>query len=364
MKALTLMTGILLSISASAQVSERLDKAIGKSVKPGGPGIALRIESNGNIIYNKGFGLANTETKTRITPETNFRMASVSKQFTAMAMLLLEKDGKLSMEDPLVKYLPEIPRRVGEKVLLRHLLTHSSGLIDYESLIDDGIKEQLLDADVLRMLNSQDTTYFEPGTRFRYSNSAYCLMTLIVERVSGLSYPAFIEQRIFTPLGMSSSRVYEGRAQIPQRAMGYATNKQGKIIFSDQSLTSATKGDGGVYTSLTDYALWSAALRNNTLINLSAVSRRLNFKIDEVAESYYNAGWFLDTAASDATFFHSGSTCGFSTFSIQIPERQVSIVYFSNLANNDEPFREIMNILAEADLLKPDRIMSLHALTR
>ncbi|HEY1024550.1 MAG TPA: serine hydrolase domain-containing protein [Sphingobacteriaceae bacterium] len=364
MKAFVIMIlGTLLSVSATAQLTEKLDDIINKNVKAGGPGIALHIETGGKTIYNNGFGLANTETTTPITPATNFRMASVSKQFTAMAILLLEKDGKLSLEDQLAKYLPEIPSPVGEKVLLRHLLTHSSGLIDYEALMDENIKQQLLDADILKILEKQDTTYFEPGSRFRYSNSAYCLMTLIVERVSGQNYPAFIEQRIFKPLNMASSRVYQTNAQIPNRAMGYATDKNGKVYFSDQSLTSATKGDGGVYTSLTDYAKWSAALRNNTLINLSAVSKRLNYEIAELPDSYYNAGWFLDDS-DKTTFFHSGSTCGFSTFSIQIPEQQVSIVYFSNLANNEKPFRDIMDILAEMKIVKPGRIMSLHTLTR
>lgn len=364
MKAFPAMVfGILLSVSASAQLAGRLDAVIKKHVKAGGPGIALRIETAGQTIYNKGFGAANTESQTPITPETNFRMASVSKQFTAMALLLLEKDGKLSLEDPLTKYLPEIPSPVGEKVLLRHLLTHSSGLIDYEALMDDSITEQLLDQDILTILQKQDSTYFEPGTRFRYSNSAYCLMTLIIERVSNQKYPAFIETKIFKPLGMTASRVYEKSAQIPKRAMGYATNKSGSIVFSDQSLTSATKGDGGVYTSLTDYAKWSAALRNNTLIDLPAVLKRLNFRIAEVPDSYYNAGWFLENS-DKTTFFHSGSTCGFSTFSIQIPEQQVSVVYFSNLAGNEQPFREIMEILAETKVIKPETIMTLHSLTR
>ena len=364
MKAFPMMiAGILLSLNTSAQLPKLLDEAIQKHTQNGEPGIALRIEKDGKVLYSSGHGLADTKTRAPITPNTNFRMASVSKQFTAMAILLLEQDGKISMDDPLSKFFPEIPVRVSGKIKLRHLLNHSSGIIDYESLMSDTIKEQLSDEDVLNMVKTQDSTYFEPGTRFRYSNSAYCLMTLIIEKVSGNIFPDFIKERIFQPLEMKSSMIYRADAEIDQRAMGYARDNRGRIQPSDQSLTSATKGDGGVYTSLNDYAKWIDGLRNNKLINFHKAMEKLKFPITEVPGSSYTAGWFVKSNSPD-TFFHSGSTCGFSTFSIQVPSGNLSIVYFSNVAGNEQPFIDIVQILEQNGLTDLSEVMKLHALTR
>lgn len=165
MKALiSLFYGIFLSVPLFAQLSARLDSVMKSHIENPGPGIALYVETGGKVLYKNAFGLANTSTGSLVDLQTNFRMASVSKQVTAMGILLLEKTGKLSFDDPLIKFLPEIPKHVSEKVLLRHLITHSSGILDYEALMDKNLSEQLLDRDILEMLKKQDTTYFEPGT--------------------------------------------------------------------------------------------------------------------------------------------------------------------------------------------------------
>lgn len=358
-----MIAAILLTFNASAQLTRDLDKVFKKHVIIGEPGIALRIEMDGKILYNNGFGLLETKNGTKITPGTNFRMASISKQFTAMGILLLEQDGKLSTKDRLIKYFPEIPGPVSEKVTLEHLLSHSSGIIDYEALMSDSIQGQLSDQDVLDMIKTQDSTYFEPGTRFRYSNSAYCLMSLLIEKVSGKTFPEFIRERIFVPLKMNNSVVYQANAQITNRAMGYSRNNSGGIIPSDQSLTSATKGDGGVYTSLNDYARWIDGLQNHKLINFPKSTQKLKFPIAESPGSFYNAGWFVKSLSPD-TLFHSGSTCGFSTFSIQVPSQKLSIVYFSNIAGNEQPFVEILYALSRNGMGDFSGVMSLHALTR
>ncbi|WP_405516450.1 serine hydrolase domain-containing protein [Spirosoma sp. KNUC1025] len=217
-----LVAGLLfMSTLAVAQLPERLDSLMRATTKPNEPGAALLVVSQGKTIYRNGYGLANSESKTAITPETNFRMASVSKQFTAMGILLLEKDGKLSLNDPLSKFFPEFNAHVGQKVHIHHLLTHSSGILDYEALMDPQQREQLLDADVLALLKNKDSLYFEPGTQFRYSNSAYCLLALLIERVSAKPFADFIRQRIFQPLNMVTSTVYEAGKPITNRAMGY-----------------------------------------------------------------------------------------------------------------------------------------------
>ncbi len=353
----------LLGAQAQAQISRDLDRILREQTGPEQPGLALRVESAGRVIYSKGFGLADPPHNTPITSRTNFRMASVSKQFTAMAVLLLEQEGKLSREDRLSRYFPEIPAAVADRILIRHLLTHSSGIRDYESLMSDSISTQLSDRDVLDLVKTQNSTYFEPGSSFRYSNSAYCLLSLLVERVSGIPYPRFARERIFGPLGMKHTLIYEAGQKIPNRAMGYARNDQGNLIPSDQSLTSATMGDGGVYTSLEDYSRWIRALRSNRLPDLGRLASSLNQPIRELPEAFYTAGWFMKRI-SPAAFFHSGSTCGFSNFVIERPEDGLSVVYFSNIAGNESPFSAILKVLSDHGITGLEPLMELHALTR
>lgn len=351
------------TLSNYAQVKKHLDNAINNSIHANEPGLALYVESQGKVIYKKGFGLADTETNLKISPKTNFRLASVSKQFTAMCILLLEKDNKLSLNDPISKFFPELPKNPNTKILLRHLITHTSGIMDYEELMDNLSKIQLLDKDVLNLIKTQNKTYFEPGNLFRYSNSAYALLALVVERVSGKSFPDFMKERIFKPLGMKNSMVYEKGTQIPNRSIGFARNKDGQLYKNDQSTTSAVKGDGGVYCSLNDYKKWTHALWNNTLIDMDSAINQVKIPIKEVSSSYYGPGWFYFVKGYRA-WFHSGSTCGFSTFSINIPESKTSIVYFSNIAGNSETFKKILEVLEQEGIANPSEVFKLHQLTR
>lgn len=363
MKYIFLFIGIMLAQSSSAQIEKGLDSILNKSIGINEPGIALYIENDGKILYNKGLGTWGDNSDKVLNPNTNFRLASVSKQFTAMCILLLEQDKKLSFDDPISRYFPELPKSIADKITVRNLIVHNSGIIDYEEVMDNSITKPLLDLDVLYILSKQEKTYFNIGTEFRYSNSAYALMALIVERVSGKSFPQFMKERIFKPLKMKNSMVYEASTKIPNRSYGFAKDKNGNIYPNDQSLTSAIQGDGGVYTSLNEYKKWTHALWNNTLLDLSSVLKRLNSPIKEVTNSYYGPGWFYFESEKPA-LFHSGSTCGFSTYSINIPSQKTSIVYFSNLAGNSEPFKKILEFLKSEGIENPADVFTLHQLTR
>jgi len=343
------------------RLSTRLDSLI-HTYPAGEPGFAVSIEKKGFVLYRNVTGLADKTTGMTLDTSSNFRMASVTKQFTAMGIFLLQKEGILSFDDPLSRWLPQLPSGVGHTVLIRHLLTHTSGLLDYEWLIPDSQTRQVLDIDVLQLLASHDSTYFQPGTRFRYSNSGFCLLALIIERASHRSFAAFIREKIFSPLHMDHSTVYEDGHPIDHRAMGYAQDSTGHVYASDQGVTSATKGDGGVYTSISDYARWMKALQNNTLIQLAPLLRRLRMPIVRMPESYYAGGWFM-TGTSPLILFHSGSTCGFANFVIQLPGDEWSIIYFSNLAGNTAPFRAMVRILREEGVADLSTVFKLHDLT-
>jgi len=297
-------------------------------------GASLIVIKDGKAVVRRGFGYANMEEHTKAGPETNYRLASVSKQFTAASILLLKQDGKLRLEDPVRKWLPELPASDG-KITLRNLLTHTSGLIDYEDLIPADRTAQIDDNDVLHMIAAQNRLYFEPGSAHRYSNGGFVLLGLVVERASGMGLADFMKKRIFQPLTMEHTLMYEhGRGpEVANRAYGY-TETDGKWIRTDQSVTSATRGDGGIYSSVDDLARWDAALYTDKLLN--AESRKLAFTPTEpIADPDvdFGFGWRL----SGDTVWHSGESIGFNNVIIRWPKQHVAVIILTN-RNEFQPY--------------------------
>jgi CubicO group peptidase (beta-lactamase class C family) len=300
------------------------------------PGAAVMVIKSGQPVLVKAYGLANLETKVACSTNTNFRLASVTKQFTAMTILILAEEGKLSLDDKITKFFPEFPD-YGKQISVRHLLTHTSGIIDYEDVIPTGTTIPVIDRDVLMLLLKQNKTYFTPGAEFRYSNSGYALLTLIVESVSGKKFPAFLNEHVFKPLGMNHSLAYEaGVSAVPNRAFGYGQNGEA-FEFSDQSLTSAVLGDGGVYSSLVDLMKWDQALYTDKLVSrkmlqdaFSIHSSKSDFK-----ESGYGYGWYIGEHRGVKEVWHYGSTCGFSTKIERFPEKNLTVILLTNRRNAD-----------------------------
>ncbi|MBL7977010.1 MAG: beta-lactamase family protein [Bacteroidetes Order II. Incertae sedis bacterium] len=354
-------------MALSQSLPQKLHAVLDAHFTPHEPGVALLVMDAGKVIFSKGYGTAYTGKPMAITPKTAFRMASVSKQFTAIAVLLLEKQGSLRLSDRLSHYFPELPAW-SEQVTIRHMITHTSGMIDGESLLADETGRvlwenpqvykllgadyqrlrQIEDRDHLRLLQVVDSTYFAPGSQFRYSNSAYCLLTLIVEKTAKMPFSAFLMEKVFKPLEMKGAMAFQPPVRIPNRAFGYVRRGPEKWHFNDQSQTSATLGDGGVYLSLNDYARWYSALLNNTPIPLKKVHETL-FSVAG-PQHRYGAGWFFDADM----WFHSGSTCGFSTFVIAMPASGKLVAWFSNRADDHAAFRKIQTLLVKEGFLKED----------
>ncbi|NJO13252.1 MAG: beta-lactamase family protein, partial [Gammaproteobacteria bacterium] len=298
------------------------------------PGAALLILKDGEPVVRKGYGLANLEERTPVTAQTNFRLASLTKQFTAACILLLVEEGKVGLADPVRRWFPSLPD-AANGITVRHLLTHTSGLIDYEDVIPATLSRQLRDADVLQLLEHQDRTYFVPGTAYRYSNSAYALLALLVERASGKTFAAFLRERIFQPLKMTGTVAHEeGISHVAHRAFGYS-EEHGRWIRTDQSQTSAVLGTAGVYASLDDLAKWDAALYDERL--LKAHSLRLAFAAATATDDpaiAYGMGWRI----SGETLWHSGETQGFRNVIVRFPARRLTVVMLTN-RNDPEPYR-------------------------
>ncbi|MDX1584627.1 MAG: serine hydrolase domain-containing protein, partial [Thermoanaerobaculia bacterium] len=291
------------------------------------PGASLLVMRAGRSIVSRSWGYADLEERVPATPATNYRLASVTKQFTAASILLLTEDGRLSIDDPIAKWLPSLPPAT-EEVTIRHLLTHTSGLIDYEDLIPESATEQVHDEDVLDLLEREDRLYFEPGSSYRYSNSGYSLLALIVERASGLSFAEFLRERIFQPLEMSRSvALEEGISTVPNRAYGYSRSEDG-WTRDDQSITSAVLGDGGIYSSIDDLSKWDAALYDDRL--LSDESRRLAFTPAVVTDRpgvAYGFGWRIE---EDGLMWHTGETRGFRNVILRDSANRLTIVILTN----------------------------------
>jgi CubicO group peptidase (beta-lactamase class C family) len=305
------------------------------------PGASLLVVKDGVPLVARGMGRSDLEAGIAANPQTNYRLASVSKQFTAAAILLLLQDGKLALDDAARKWLPALPPET-EAITLRHLLTHTSGLIDYEDLMTEPYAGQIRDAGVLALLAQEHRLYFAPGTAYRYSNSAYALLSLIVERASGMDYPSFLQNRIFKPLGMTHTLAFvDGRATVPQRAFGYSW-ADGYWQRTDQSSTSAVLGDGGIYSNIDDLAKWDAALYDDRL--LTDTSRALAFspQVEVTGEGYqahYGFGWRM----TGDTQWHSGETIGFRNVIVRWPAQHLSVVLLTN-RNDPEPYKTALAI--------------------
>ncbi|WP_246455145.1 serine hydrolase domain-containing protein [Thermomonas brevis] len=305
------------------------------------PGASLLVLRDGEAVMRRGYGRSDLERSVETGPATAYRLASVSKQFTAAAVLLLAQGGKLAIDDPVRKWLPSLPRE-DEAITLRHLLTHTSGLIDYEDLMAEPYDGQIRDAGVLALLEQEHRLYFAPGSAYRYSNGAYALLSLIVERASGMAYPEFLRERIFRPLNMHDTLAYvEGGPAVPHRAWGYS-EIDGRWQRTDQSSTSAVLGDGGIYSTIDDLARWDAALYDDRL--LSDASRALAFgpQVEVTGEGYeahYGFGWRI----TGETLWHSGETIGFRNVIVRWPKRHLTVVLLSN-RNDPEPYRTALEI--------------------
>jgi CubicO group peptidase (beta-lactamase class C family) len=301
------------------------------------PGASVIVIRDGRVLYERAYGLANLSPATPATPATDYRLASLTKEFTALSIMLLARDGKLRYDEPISYLLSGLPSHL-KPLTVRQLLTHTSGVWDYEDLIPDTQTAQVSDADVLAMIARKDTLYFPPGTKFQYSNTAYVLLGLIVERTSGVPFPKFLEERVFKPAGMTRTLLFEtGGPAVPLRAYGY-TPDSGASTFkaTDQSVTSATRGDGGIYSSVQDLAKWSEALSGDRLLDQGRLAEGFSSGVlTDGTKTGYGFGWYVDTFRGARRLWHHGETSGFRNTIVRFPELHAAIVVLSNRNGGD-----------------------------
>ncbi len=311
------------------------------------PGASAILISDGRVVYRAAFGAADLEAQVACTPATSYRLASVSKQFTAMAVVLLAERGLISYDDQITRFFADAPPAWG-RISVRQLLTHTSGLPDYEELIPADATVPVLDADVLELVQRERRLYAPPGTAFQYSNTGYCLLALIVERVAGRPFAAFLREEIFAPLGMAAVAYEAGRSQIANRAYGYSRRGAG-FVRTDQSITSSTLGDGGIYASVDDLALWDAALAEERLVSARALEAAFAPAVAlPDGSGGYGFGWYIGARRGLRLAYHTGETVGFRTAIVRYLDRRLTAAVLCN-RSDAEPIA-LAHALADAAL--------------
>ncbi len=304
---------------------------VGKDYSPSEPGAVVIIIKNGQILYRQGTGLANLEHRIPIEPDMPFHLASLTKPFTATAILMLEEAGQLALNDPITRFLPDYP--LGETAItIEHLLTHTSGIQNYTELPEWwAVHRQDLSVPELIGLFMSKPPVSAPGTRWAYSNSGYALLGAVIEKISGKPYGKFIEERIFAPLGMRHS-YYDGTSSrvIPKLVSGYSGQGPG---YSHAEYLSYTQvyAAGGLIATVDDLADWYIALCNGQMIQKTSLQRAWNpYILAEGRSCLYGYGWMLSTYQGHRLVEHYGLIPGFANYLIGLPDDDIFVAVLSN----------------------------------
>src|SRR5262245_12776253 len=312
------------------------------------PGVAVGVVMRGEPVLIRGYGYANVEHQAPVKPETVFRVASLTKQFTALAVMLLVQEGRLGLDDPITKHLAGAPKE-WQSITIRHLLNHTSGVHDWW---EDGYDlRRDLSEDEIAQRAFDHPLDDPPGSRWRYCNAGYDLLGIVVRRVSGQSWGDYLRQRVFTPLGMTTAHVISEEEIVPNRAAGYRLI-DGELRNQELIAPSLnTFADGGLHMSLLDLIAWDRALRSKAILSAESWSKVFEPAPLNSGRSYpYGFGWHLDSFAGQTVRWHGGNwEQGFTCYFARFLEDDLTIIVLTNLAQG-RPSRLVQGI---APILDP-----------
>jgi CubicO group peptidase (beta-lactamase class C family) len=328
------MKNFILFIFAVALVScskpeNKFDTLFSSQVKPDGPGLSVLITKGDSVVFSKSYGLADLNTKEPTTDKTLFNLGSISKTFVMNSILILRDEGKLSLEDSLIKYFPEFKNKeIASKVKIKHLLTHTSGLPDIRP-IEQQFEFYLTadDAQNWAPITQADSLEFEPGSKFTYSNPAFNGLALIIEKVSGQKWQSFVAERIFKPAGMTTSTITDGAHPESGVAHGYVfdNDKWNELDYGEEP-TFCAAGNGGVWSSTEELLKYKNALEQGLFMNKSSIDESMEVKKFDLGWS-----WFLGTTKNGLKMVsHTGTQGGFHCDYVMIPEKKIFYVVLAN----------------------------------
>jgi CubicO group peptidase (beta-lactamase class C family) len=339
---------VITSYGQNKTIEKKLDELLAKQFRPTEPGCAILVAKQGNIIYNKAFGSANLELGVPMRPHMVFKIASITKQFTAVAILQLVEKGLLNLKDSLQKYIPDYPSK-GYTITIENLLTHTSGIRDYMQ-IDYGVQNmERWDFSPAQLIDSFKNypLQFEPGTKFSYSNSGYYLLGYIIAKVSGKSYQQYIRENILTPLALSHSYFDEDNIVIPNRVNGY--RKEGATFKnSDFWSPSIAYAAGGLLSSTADLYTWFKGLLSYKILKKETLDQAFTpFKLKDGSVLTYGYGWYILKQGNIQSIEHGGRMNGFLSNEVWYPQEDVFIagIYNSEQAPKNELSLSIAGIV-------------------
>lgn len=348
-KLLWLITVILHThkgFSQGTQIAEQKIDSLFSSYNSMTPGVAVAVVKNGEVVFKKAYGMANLEHNIPINTNTVFDLASVSKQFTAFTICLLESEGKLSLEDKVIKYIPELPD-YAKSIKIKHLISHTSGLRDHGALASMAgffITDLMHTNQILKMMYRQKGLETPPGTAYKYCNSSYVLLTEIVKRVTGKTFSEYTFEKIFKPLGMSSTWFADNHQLVlKNRAASY--EKDNDHYFHIPSLNAAP-GPSGLLTTVDDLVKWALNFENPIVGNRKMLKRfdeistfdngqKVFVRMDEGDSIFYAKGQFVATYTGTPRIGHGGHTAGFRTFFGRFPQHRITVIQLSNDEHNE-----------------------------
>ena len=359
MGTILLAATVLQGQSLSPEMAAKVDKVFEKWNRTDSPGCALGIYKDGQIVYKHGYGMANLNDDVPITPATVFHVASMSKQFTAASILLLAQQGKLSLDDDVHKYIPELPD-FGEHITLRHLMHHTSGLRDQWALL--GLagwrysQDLITDDDVMSVLVHQKALNFKPGEKYLYSNTGFTLLALVVKRVSGMSLREFTTRNIFEPLGMAHTHFRDDHEEVIKHdALGYEQEGEGKPFR--MSLTNFdTTGATSLHTTVEDLQLWDENFYHPRVGGPAFVQQMLEKgKLNSGKDQDYASGLAIGTYEGLPTVGHGGADAGYRSDMERFPEQHFGAAVLCNSAEASPQslLHQVANIVLAKEIKEP-----------
>ncbi|MDR6403609.1 MULTISPECIES: serine hydrolase [Chryseobacterium] len=322
---------MVLAFSLNAQkLDQKIDSLILSEFKESdGPGGVFMVAQKGKPVYQKAFGMANLELDAKLNINSVFQIGSMTKQFTAIAILMLEEQGKLKVSDPISKYIPSYPN--GNNITIHHLLTHTSGIKDFTKMktIADIAQKEMTPEEMVNFFKNEPVD-FAPGEKFDYNNSGYVVLGYIIELTSGETYEDFIRKNIFDKIGMTNSYYATDRKIIKNRAYGYHKKSYGYVNKTVINF-SVPFASGSLMSTLDNMLKWQNALNKNLLLNSKNEMKAFTkYKLNNGKEIEYGYGWHLKSINGTATREHGGSVFGFKSMAVYIPSEDIYVLGFSN----------------------------------
>lgn len=338
------VTGCLIALAGGLEAQSRepllarIDSVVSAHMaKNQNVGLSIGIEHRGELLLARGYGSADLESSAPATAETVYRIGSITKQITAALVLQLVEQGKVGLDDDLTKFLPDYPTQ-GRRITIHHLLTHTSGIRSFTGLGPRYATFSRLDLteDQLIAEFAKEPFDFEPGAQYRYNNSAYFLLGVIVGKVTGTPYPALVERALFAPLGLASSSYCHNTRLIPKRAQGYAIN-QGVVVNDHPISMNIPGGAGALCSTVLDLLAWQRSLDGGRVLGPQLLASMRSGKVESGTTGQYGYGVVVGALQGHAQVAHSGGINGFSSWLATYPEDRLTVVVLTNNASGQAP---------------------------